>query len=359
MIKNIFVNNYRNLQNVKLEDIGRINLIFGENNSGKTSLLECIQLIRDEAVLSNLISAINKRELSIFPLARNVSTYQTIINTFDLKQGNSKYINLQFDTIWGLWDIGIEGNEFEDDILLSDYSGIITKKMSDTITSQYIRVFKGIYWHNDNYNEFEINELRGNGFRRSLTHLKIPVEYISPIDSYLTNRQYLALNEAIKSGEKNIIIELLNIFDENIINFEVFYEKNRVTVLLEHRDLGMIPLSLYGDGIRKTVTVAAAMIRAKDGILLIDEVETGIHKIALTKFSNWLIKSSKIYNVQLFITTHSVEAIDALLSVAIDEDSNNDIVGYRLETYKNRIYTSRFSEKKLNQIRFSQGLDIR
>lgn len=358
MIKNIYVKDYRNLEKVELTDIGRINLIFGENNSGKTSLLECIQLIRDEAVLSNLIRVSSKRELETFPLARTKAlAYQSLINTFNLKQRSTKYINVAFDTIWGLWEIGIHGEEFEEDLLLSDYNKSITRKITDSYSTQYVRGLKGEYWYNGNFTNFEINELNGNGYRRSLRHLMIPIEYISPIDSYLGTSQYSVLNKVVKSGDKNFLIELLNIFDENLINFEVLYENNRASVFLEHKELGMMPLSLYGDGIRKTVTVAAAMIRAKDGALLIDEIETGIHKKALVKFSKWLNEASKIFNVQLFISTHSVEAIDALLGK--ETDFNDNIVGYRLESYRNSIYVSRFSQRKLNTLRYSQGLDIR
>ena len=52
---------------------------------------------------------------------------------------------------------------------------------------------------------------------------------------------------------------------------------NRPIECVKHKELGTMPLSSYGDGIKKVLSIASGIARAVDGVLLIDEVETAIH----------------------------------------------------------------------------------
>ena len=74
-----------------------------------------------------------------------------------------------------------------------------------------------------------------------------------------------------------------------------------------------MPVSTYGDGIKKVLLLANAIVQAAHGILLIDEVETAIHTKYYDDIFRFLLKACKQYEIQLFITTHNLEALDALL----------------------------------------------
>ena len=62
MFKEIEINGYRGLKNIRLKELERINVLIGENNSGKTSVLEAIQLFGSRNVIENTISIARKRE---------------------------------------------------------------------------------------------------------------------------------------------------------------------------------------------------------------------------------------------------------------------------------------------------------
>lgn len=70
-----------------------------------------------------------------------------------------------------------------------------------------------------------------------------------------------------------------------------------------------MPLSSFGDGI----TLASAVVSSRGGILLIDEIETAIHKNMTKDVFNWFVKACAKYEVQLICTTHSLEVIDAMI----------------------------------------------
>jgi len=80
-----------------------------------------------------------------------------------------------------------------------------------------------------------------------------------------------------------------------------------------------MPISTYGDGIKKVILIADKIARAADGILLIDEIETAIHAKSYETIFSFIIKACKEFNVQLFATTHSIEALDAILKTQYSE----------------------------------------
>lgn len=89
---------------------------------------------------------------------------------------------------------------------------------------------------------------------------------------------------------------------------------NRPVEYLQHARLGNMPLSTFGDGIKKVLVLSNAIVKAAGGILLIDEIETALHKKYYDDFFRFIVKASEAFDVQIFITTHSLEAIDGLLA---------------------------------------------
>jgi AAA15 family ATPase/GTPase len=116
-------------------------------------------------------------------------------------------------------------------------------------------------------------------------------------------------------GYKQICIELIRLFDPQIE--DLVYMRNELTgkavEYIKSKKLGLMPLSTYGDGIKKVLSLANAIVESAGGILLIDEIDTSIHYKYYDDIFNFLIKACMKFDVQVFITTHSKEAIDEIL----------------------------------------------
>ncbi len=100
--------------------------------------------------------------------------------------------------------------------------------------------------------------------------------------------------------------------------------------------------------------IALTLNSAKNGILLIDEIETAIHISAFKKIFPWLVDACVRKNIQLVATTHSLEAVDAILNTDVDK---NQIVGFRLGLGDEPV--QRFSGDLLYRLRHDRGLDVR
>ena len=108
---------------------------------------------------------------------------------------------------------------------------------------------------------------------------------------------------------------------------------------------------------RRILLMALGVTRARGGVLLIDEIETAIHVSAVGHVFRWIVQACAANDVQLFATTHSLEASDAIL--AADTTPEEDIVGYRLESTASRVLAHRYGEALLKQIRAELGADVR
>ena len=83
--------------------------------------------------------------------------------------------------------------------------------------------------------------------------------------------------------------------------------------VIETKDENYIPISLYGDGLKKSLTMLNAIIKSQNGILLIDEYEMSLHTSIMEKVFKFIVETARKLNVQLFLTTHSLEAVDKML----------------------------------------------
>ena len=102
--------------------------------------------------------------------------------------------------------------------------------------------------------------------------------------------------------------------------------------------------------------IALKLASVRGGILLIDELEVTIHTEALQDSFKWLVQWCKQLDVQLFATTHSLEAVDALLDVT---ESESDLVLHRLEPKETHTRVVRHDWNRLKLLREELGQEVR
>ena len=156
--------------------------------------------------------------------------------------------------------------------------------------------------------------------------------------------------------EKRNLIHLLQLFDERIIGVEVGIRYGKPAIFIEVDDLGMMPIESFGDGLKKILTLASAVVKSENGIILIDEFETGIHQRALVQMADWLVSAAVKKHIQIFLTSHSSEAIAAL--VEAQKKQKVDGSAYRLEHYMGDTYVKWFQSDELFDLVRKQGMDI-
>lgn len=336
------IKHFRGIKDLELKDLSTINIIVGDNNCGKTSLLEAITLMESPDNIKNMLLNVSKRDNS------NASKFDLFLDMFPKEQFNERSIHLKSTINDYKNDLKIRGNINE--VIDFDNNNIEVES----------KIFEGniiLKQDNEDILNKDICIQDNKLLRLSASQNIINMIYVTPYDHFkedLLNRTI----DIIKDGDKQEIVSLLNIFDNNILGFEILPNiNNSTTIYINHNKYGLMPLSSFGDGVKKVITLASAIVSSKDSILLIDEVETAIHKNMISEVFNWFIKSCFKYNIQLICTTHSLEVIDSIINNM--DNKLNELVCFRIESQDDNIYTTRFSGTKLKDIRTLLGQDVR
>ena len=326
-IKTIEIHNFRAIKDLTISNFSNINLIVGDNNSGKTTFLEAIQLLFAKAQLSYIKSVINQRTV-LNPHSN--SFYTTFIKMFNADQNVNR---MEFD-IYAVSDNGpleveVTGRERvisgEDALQLSKMSPrqkTMYKRAAETVPEE-VKIFEGRI----------VTQAGKNTSERKLSCTSLDTGVPGPIVkkevyyiSSFGHLRYDLLQNIVDNPEyKKLAISILKQFDDSIA--DICYTKaddgSFLETVITQNGMNM-PFSVYGDGIKKILYILNKLFDASDSILMIDEIETGLHKKYYEPLFPVIFALAKKLNVQLFIATHSIEAIDAILEYGKYEDTAVD-----------------------------------
>ena len=351
-LNSLSIKNFRGINNLELNNLSNINILVGDNNCGKTSVLEAISLFQNPLEINNILTSCCKRGRDI------ISIFDLFLEMFP-RENINKNIEIISSINSVLYNLNINGKLIER-INPNLYRCIENDEYFDENYFES-RIFKGRIKVKKNMEvinekEIDLSEEKIQSTLADLSNQIINMVYVSPYD-YLYNRLIDDTINVIKSGEKEEVIKLLKILDNNIEDFNVLKSKNKPSsIYIKHSKYGFMSLSSFGDGVKKILTLASAVVSAKNGILLIDEIETAIYKNILNNVFGWLLNACKIYKVQLIATTHSLEVIDAFIQTSKNIDK---LTCFRLEHYNENIYSNRLAGQKLKDVRCILGQDVR
>ena len=339
------VENFRSLKHLKLEKLARVNLLVGKNNVGKTSVLEALFTIAN---------------------IRNPYWVQTIESTRHLNTDRSEFKQLFFN-----------GDTSKHVALLSTYCGELPGAQVPVATLQATLEFVDkhtliprelAYYERQpntpknphapdsllvNFQTPESNTPIRFELRRAL---KQDYMEIYPVDA--ESRIYLDNGPAFIAGPRNMV-RLLNTtnsyywLNDELEGLKVNKQEAQVLKVLRsldarierieltpsgqiYLDLGLDtlrPLNLMGEGVQRLLAILAAVTSNAGGIVLIDELDNGLHYSALRVLWKGILQAAHECNVQIVATTHSAEALRHLTWVLDDEEYasyRDDVAAYTL-----------------------------
>ena len=132
--------------------------------------------------------------------------------------------------------------------------------------------------------------------------------------------------------------------------------RRRVVAKLRTHDRP-VPLKSLGDGALRLFGVALALANSRDGFLLMDEAENGIHHSVQRDFWRMVLRTAQENNVQVLATTHSGDCVRGFaLAAAEIEDAEGVLVRLDRDDYGMRAVE--YSEEDL-KIAAEQGIEVR
>jgi energy-coupling factor transporter ATP-binding protein EcfA2 len=353
------IEQFRGIRELKLEQLGDVNLLLGDNDSGKTSVLEAVRMFEAPDNINMIIRNARERLLiSKLYIWESYTLLECLCNLFPFSQ-ESKRLSLRAGIDGIDQTLAISGELFHilRPVSAEELRGYLYSEKSKNVEliEREVLTFQGNIDYRGKTIPISIDEYYS---RPSLTKPFQTIKYMAPGD-HLTGRNNASIYRTSKKQELEIV-KLLKLIDPDIEGFKLVENempggRNQV---IEHKRFGNIPLYSYGDGMKKILALASYVLSAKGGVLLIDEIETSLQASHLKRVFAWLLRACRQFEVQLFVTTHSLEAVSALAGCAV-EDRECDLVCYRLEADGGKTFGNRFSEEELDSMVNGRGFDVR
>lgn len=371
MLKNIKIENFRGFQSFELQQLGRVNLLVGTNNSGKTSILEAIQLLCSRNNLEPLAEVMINRGEYFFnddsKLRRRDLDICHLFYGHEIQAGSKFLIS------------GVNHNIREEVIGSIQVGSLQQNKDVPIISDEQLNSF------NDNsFDETFDFTLQWNKepeiWKRPLSaNAGISEHYIrrSPIStknsvtktqfvtsSSLTTQKMTELfNQVVLTPEEEVLTESLQTIEPKIERIaSIATERYRASdsrggFFIRLSDTSQrVPIGSLGEGVWRMLGLALATVCASDGVLFIDDIDTGLHFSVMSDMWKLVCKTAKRLNVQVFATTHNSDCWTSLANVAKEEDGEDGITIQRIE--KNKSTAVAFTEREII-IAAQRGIEVR
>jgi len=326
----IHIKNFRAIDILDIHNFKQINLITGRNNCGKTTVLEALFQISGMSNPQLPVTINNIRDLVL----ASDDNFNFVFHNLDFNQEpyisailNGSQRNLSIKPKYAA--------QYHKKVINTEKINLITENKT-TVNDDDFPVINGILLE---FNDGKDNEsftseisLSGNRLRISNRYKeKLRCSFHAPnismnmlpqrIEKLLINKQIDGIIEALAEIDPRITD--IRMGAGGVIYIDIGLNK-------------LLPINIMGDGIRRIFSIIAAVSDMQGGILLIDEIENGLHYSTLKTLWKALLKAIEVYHVQLFVTTHSNECIAALGHSYKEVNQKTDnICLYRIEKQNN------------------------
>ena len=373
MIRELHLKDFRGFSRFKLGRLGQVNLLVGKNNSGKTSFLEAIELLLAHGDPRTIWTSLSRRGERVFGEdERGVGSEFDVSHLF---HGHAPDLGSAFAIV------------SQNDSASQQLAGTIVEIRDDEkgqerlpeIERQLFGIVSGLQlkWNSSNQAEetlIPLTEKFGvsvDTIRRRLQRPpenRVALAFVTT-DSLSADEVISALSGVVLDPEEELILEALRIIDPNIERIAPVVESRsnpnypprsaqRGGVVVKSRDSkGRLPIGTMGDGIWHLLSLALSLVRARGGVLLVDEIDTGLHYSAMEDMWRLVYATAEKLKIQVFATTHSSDCWKALAAVCSRENGfASEVTIHRIE--RDKPESIPFTEREI-VIAAESGIEVR
>jgi predicted ATPase len=343
------IQNFRGFKDFKLEKLARINLIAGQNNVGKTALLEALYLhsrgdntysLENLLNFRGLVTESRDREFIIFPDALSSVFYDfDFVNEIRLTGvTNHKRLVVRVRQVLDQDDalemLGKTSTSEEAVIL-----GIASGAGDDDDDESYAYL---------DHREY----IAQGGIQSSL------VSYIYA-RNYEISQLAKQFSRLVLDNQRERLVSALQVIDPALSGLELLAFNNETMLWAANGSAQPKPLITLGDGVNTLMRIVCAMGTTRGGIILIDEIENGLHYSIQKDVWKAIHKAAVDFNVQVFATTHSRECILAAHDAFTELGAYDDFQYIRLEKRKDGRILAIPYDQGSTEAAFEMNLEVR
>jgi AAA15 family ATPase/GTPase len=354
VLNSLQIKNYRILRNLELDSLSRVSLITGRNNTGKSSILDAVDIYASRGSFKILFEGLLERGQNASNLRFNeqkIEMNQRIISS-TFTDGLIKFKSSLASRSEQSIDIGpleeVYNKDYNVQILRIGLARTLFRQYNDQDVSrrfpdseddleksyQYMQECIEVKYggqaswfaplNGDDHYWISTGTQKPNGHERFIG--PIQCQYIQSTGLNKSNSDIASLwDNVVLTPNENYVIEALNIIEPNVdrLTFRYDLDDRQAFIKLNTVD-EILPIKSMGDGINRILSIILALVNAENGFLLIDEFENGLHYSVEEKLWEIIFKLSSKLNVQVFATTHSEDCINAFETI-LNSESNSEM----------------------------------
>ena len=368
-LPSLSIKGFRGIKELSIERLGRVTMLAGKNSVGKTTVLDAIRVYAARGHYEVLSSVLESHE-EVAALAdgtgqERVGPYlEVLFHGRDASQGAFLSIGPNDDSD----QLVIEAVPLEED----SHS---TQQFPFLLLNPSVQTFKIVFQGQELTNSWffspyalstkiaknrRVYQSMG-GFSFNKQSAAIACQSIGP--ELLTNNAIVELWDtiALTEDEDRVINALQPILGDQVKRIAIIGDDGngrRVVAKIQDQTFP-VPLKSLGDGALRLFGVALVLINSRDGFLLIDEAENGIHHSIQPDFWRMVFKTAHANNVQVIATTHSFDCVRGFAQAAVEcEEAEGVLV--RLERKDEEMWAVEYSERNLKAAaKQSIGIEVR
>jgi hypothetical protein len=160
----------------------------------------------------------------------------------------------------------------------------------------------------------------------------VPAIFLCSLEGVLLSEDAKRFSELKRSRNQDVLLKALHVIEPRLDNLELFYDGDPPMIYGEVGLKEPMPLIAMGDGVNRITSLVLAIANAPDGVVLVDQIENGLHYTALKDVWKAIGEAAREFNTQVFATTHSWECITAAHQAF--SESEYDFRYHRLDRMK-------------------------
>jgi len=313
MITDVLIKNFKCFKSLIVPELGRITLISGRNNVGKTALLEALFLFFDMRNPGMTIRQYGWRgieqvaltiEAMWGPIFRNYDMDSEILISLTIN-GNHEQVNLRLN------------REF----VPLPPTTVQTEERQIPTDEEFTSLAVDIEYTNKSGEKIILHHFPdpNNNNRPTVVSKEKPSKISLPFSSFFASKKHIQANEIAeqfsklaKQDRESEAVDFLKIIEPRLENLKIIAEGTNSSVHGKLKGESSTRLiNFLGEGMEKLLSLIVAIAHSPNRIIFLDEMENGLHYSILPKVWETLGKALRKYDCQLITTTHSYECLQA------------------------------------------------
>ena len=355
MVKRIRIENFKCFESLSVNELGRLTLLGGQNNVGKTAFLEALFLFLTKLSDQRVLGQYARRGLQRVDRRPEIA-WAPIFHDYDL----TKEVRITLEYDGHAEDLCVR--------LVKDFAppalpgktddttkGVPTSAAPTTSDALEFEESEGRKW----YLSIDRHDGTIHMTVAGVFHEITPVAFVGT-RSHPVEGDAHTFGELDRLGESKQVVDFLRTIEKDLESLSIIPLAGEPVI---HAKLCRMPVKIpvvfMGEGMSRLLSIILAMVRSRDGIVMIDEIENGIHHTVQALIWTAIATAAAKLPCQVFATTHSYEFLRHAQEALAGGEYANDFRYIRLERNAKGGHVAKSYDIETVQTAVEMGLEVR